>query len=220
MTATNVFDPVQFSIEECQFLLTTLGQPPIVALRGKPLNVNTNAVRPILERVYELTELEAHTGVGWVGVPALQEKLEAYLAQHAKWEDDKRRGAPRWPSMHAYDGKGRPHRQGVGSDSGQVRTYFDAAGQRVPFAIELVPTGQAEWHPEWAKADEASEGLKVDRDNRRIECLICGHTEAFNPDSRGSYNAARGRISKHLRSATIEVERHREVHMTEFGSAA
>jgi hypothetical protein len=122
--------------------------------------------------------------------------------------------------MHAYDGKGRPHRQGVGSDSGQVRTYFDAAGQRVPFAIELVPTGQAEWHPEWAKADEASDGLKVDRDNRRIECLICGHTEAFNPDSRGSYNAARGRISKHLRSATIEVERHREVHMTEFGSAA
>lgn len=242
MQAIELFDPVKYSLQENAFLLKHLGEPPVVALesiRSVPMpypaqkeknpvlypdGVIPAAVRPIIERVYELQELEKHKGESWVGVEALKGKIRDYLRESEKWSSDKRRGRVRFPSMASYDAKGRPHMGAVGSDSGFVKTYFDANGNRIPFAIELQPSGLADWHPEWSQEGKVDETLVdkrlqifVDADNRRMECKICGHTESYKPESRASYNAARARISKHLRTADLEVSLHRELHTNEFG---
>lgn len=241
----NVFDPVKLSLEENAWLLKHLGEPWVVAGRDihpvvnqiaasdpnkrdknpilYPDGVNPNAVRPIIDKVHELNQLQEHSGIPWQGIEVLKEAIEVYLEQQAKWKADKRRGAPRFPSLHSYDTKGRPHWSGGGSDSGQVKTYFDAQGNRKEFAREFVPSGQSDWVADWAlkageNADQPEAGLVVNKELNRIECF-CGHVEKFNPESRGSFNVARGRISKHLRSdANPEtVEKHRELHTAEFG---
>lgn len=216
----DIFDPVDYSIEENEFLLENIGKPPVVALGLVSRDVNPRAVKPILDRVYELVETEKHSGTPWCGTDTVKEKIQAYLNRSARWAADRKRSrsAPRFPSMHSFDSRKRAHRSGPGSDSGKVRTYFDEKGERVPFAVELVPQGDTEWSPEWVKADlpPKGAGIQVNQDANRVECF-CGHTESFNPESRGSFNAARARISKHLRQAKVDVEQHREVHTNEFG---
>lgn len=220
----NIFDPVKLSTEENLFLQETLGLPPIVALASKPAGVNINAVKPILDHVYALLEREKHTGEKWIGVDAIKGSIATYLTVSERWRHDKRRGAPRFPSMSSYDSKGRPHLNGPGSDSAQVSTYFAADGTRKHFALEYEPSGQASWVAEWAikaaDSDQPSAGLHINRELNRFECF-CGHTEKFNGESRASFNAARARISKHLRSDSKQefVEQHRELHTAEFGQA-
>lgn len=211
------FDPVQYSIAENTFLLSAIGQPPVVAMQNCPQGVNPRAVQPVLENVYDLIELEKHRGQEWVGVEAVKKAISTYLEHSQRWATDRRRNAPRWPSMSTFDDRGKAHRQGVGSDATQVRTYFDADGQRQKFEIELVQDLATDWTPDWKATDAPATGLKVDGDKRRVECLICGHTEGYNPDSRASFNAARARMSKHLRTTKLSPDTHRELHTREFG---
>jgi hypothetical protein len=191
-------------------------------MRKLPSNINPRAVEPILRRVYELEQLKEHEGLKWAGVEAVKEKIVTYLRENEKWKQDHKRfrKAPRFPSMYSFDSKGRAHRGGVGSDSDRVRTYFDAAGNRIPFEIPLSGIEYEEWTaPGLATGGTESSpksALKVDQANNRIECSICGHTESFKSESRASYNAARARMSKHLRKATEKVDEHRELHTEEF----
>lgn len=216
MQTSNSFNPVWYSIAENQYLLDNVGLPPAVAVRNIPAGVNPKAVIPAISKLYELSELEKHSGLIWCGVEPVKASIKAYLDQADKWSMDRRRGRPRFPSMSSYDSRGKAHPQGTGSDAYYVQTYFNAAGERVPFAVELVSDGQDQWTPEWTKSDEPKNvDLVVNHELNRIECF-CGHVEKYKPESRGSYNAARGRISKHLRNATEEVERHRELHTLEF----
>lgn len=244
------FDPVDYSVEELKFLFEHLGEPSIVALQGikavplvdpprgkdgkirdkAPFNypdgVNPNAVKPVLDKVNELQDLEVHRGERWCGLEAVKAAIQVFLDQNAQWERDTKRGAPRWPSLYSFDSGGRPHLSGPGSDSGKVRTYFGEDGKRQEFRIPFVPQDLAEGNPDWAKratpVDVPTKGsaLRVDAENNRIECLVkgCGHTERFNTESRSSYNAARARMSRHLRSAKQETFAHREAHTNEFGS--
>ena len=219
MSEINSFDPVDYSVQECQFLIGALGKPPIVAMAEVPAKVNPKAVKPILDRVYELLEMQKHNpAFQWVGVPALVEKLEAYLRENARWKADNKRfrKAPRFPSMYSFDSKGRAHRGGIGSDSGRVRSYFSPDGERVRFEIPLFNEFAGEWAPPGFTEKSTSGGLVVDDVNNRIECKVCGHTESFKPESRASYSAARARMSKHLRKATDKVDEHREIHTAEF----
>lgn len=236
----NVFDPVKLSIEENKFLLRHLGEPwtiaardihpvPLVAPHRKDRNpvhypdgVTPAAVRPVIDRVYELQELQKNHDESWVGIDAVKAACQTYIDQSLQWEKDKRRGAPRFPSMHSFDSKGRPFKGGPGSDTGQVQTYLTSTGERKPLAIELIPTDSDRWSAPWVKSSEAgtgdlSDGLTVNEDNGTVECF-CGHNEKFKKDVRSSYNSARARMSKHLRSAKEEVFRHREVHTANFGS--
>jgi hypothetical protein len=242
------FNPVRLSNAENQFLLKWLGQPSVVALKDIKGQLNPKAhprdknpiiypdgvipasVKPILDGVYELQELATHEGLQWVGVDAMKQAIEVWLAQNQKWSSDhqKRRNAPRWPSLYSYDAKGVGHLSGTGSDSGEVKTYFGPAGERIPFEIELMSDVQAPWiAPTVGSEDLSASGgvLFVDPVAHRIECrvpqsdgTICGHTESYKDSSRASYNAARARMSKHLRKATNEPEAHRELHTLEFNS--
>lgn len=246
----NTFDPVDYSIEENKFLLEHLGEPPVVALKSiraerlvsphpkdaspfyYPDGVNPKAVKPIIDRVYELEELEKHEGVPeggqpWVGVERLKQAIRVYIEKSEKWKADTKRGGPRFPSLYTYDARGGRHLNGPGSDSGKVKTYFDEAGKRVPFAVSLFAVEESDWSPEWSQADLPSikSALKHDEAMHRFECGVvgadgqpCGHTESYNTNSRASMAAARGRMSKHFRTATFEVTQHREAHTMEFGA--
>lgn len=220
------FDPVKFSNAENQFLLENLGVATVVALRRVSPPVNPKAVKPILDRVNDLIELERVDGVKWVGVERLKQSINKWFEQNSKWKNDYERSgkrAPRWPSMYSFDAKGRPHWSGPGSDSGQVRTYFGPAGERIPFEVLLVPDNYIEWKAPTVAEESSDPLLFIDPQTNRIECRVptedgfCGHTESYKAGSRSSYNAARARISKHLRKATQNPEGHRELHTNEFG---
>lgn len=221
------FDPVLLTTADNQFLLDNLGKPSIVALRNAPPAVLVAAVKPILDRVNELMELEKHEGFQWVGVEKMKEAINTWFRENTKWKNDhiRNKRAPRWPSLYSYDSKGRPHRSGPGSDSGRVRTYFKPDGTRAPFAVQLVTDERPEWAAPGFTEQSTEPLLKIDQASHRIECLVpiadgkfCGHAETFKIDSRASYNAARARMSKHLRKATESVEAHRELHTNEFGN--
>jgi hypothetical protein len=221
------FDPVLYSIKENEFLLENLGKPTVVALRliVDPKQVNPNAIRPLLERVAELEQLKVHEGLNWVGIDAMKKSIQSYLRENQKWASDHKRNkkAPRYPSLYSFDSKGRGRRGGPGSDSDRVRTYFGPAGERIPFEIQLIPENVMEWAAPGFTEQSTEKYLKVDTEAHRIECLvpvgegICGHTESYKADSRSSYNAARARMSKHLRKATENTDDHRELHTNEFG---
>ena len=238
-----VFDPVKLSLPENEFVIKHAGEPWLVASRDihpvglpnphrKDMNpvhypdgVTPAAVKPVIERIFELEQEKAHNGQEWVGVEIIKAACKAYIEQSKLWAKNKgRRGSPRFPSMYTFTSKGRAQWSAPGSDSGQVKSYFDKEGNRIPFAVKFVPDEVSDWTPEWlqkvAETDQPAptDGLKVDEVSNRIECLICGHTESFKPESRASFNAARARTSKHLRSATDRVDEHREVHSKEFGN--
>lgn len=222
MSDMNVFDPTLYSKQECEFLLENLGKPPVVAMRELKFPVNPKAVQPILQRVHELQQLEEHEGTRWVGLEPLKNALVAYLRENAKWKADwqRTRGrAPRFPSLYSFDGRGRAHRGGVGSDSGKVRSYFDAEGNRIPFAIQMTDIFIDDWTPPgFTEKPDSKSYLKVDNDLNRIECLICGKAESFKAESRSSYSAARARMSKHMRRAETKKEEHLEAYTNEFGA--
>lgn len=232
------FDPVKFSIEENKFLLKHLGSSSVVALKDirpsflaapnhkdknpvcYPEGVIPAAVKPVLDGVLELEELEKHDNQKWVGIQAIKDAITRYVEEAEKWQANKgRRGAMRFPSMYTFDSRGRGHLGGVGADSGQVRTFFDSTGTRIPFAISLLPSGDEAWRPEWLTQNPAIPTVKktlVDsKEFSRIDCF-CGHTESYKDGSRASYSAARARMSKHLRRATDSVDDHRELHTQEF----
>jgi hypothetical protein len=221
------FDPVLFSHEEGEFLLENLGKPPVVALKGLPTEVNIAAVKPLLQRVYDLDQLKQHEGQDWIGIESIKAAIRIYQREDKKWAADHTRNkkAPRFPSLYSFDARGRAHRGGPGSDSGRVRTYFGKAGERIPFAIELIPSNEGEWIAPTMTEAPIEKHLRLDNESHRLECRvplpdgkICGHAETFKPDSRSSYNAARGRMSRHLRRATENVDDHRELHTNEFGN--
>src|SRR3989442_219550 len=129
------FNPVAYSIEENQFLSEHLGKPPVVAMKLVPETnaISKKAVREALQAIYDLEETRKHgdptdPAKQWVGVEALRQAIAEYLREQARWAADKRKGAPRFPSMSSFDGRGRPQRQGPGSDSGVVHRTNSSRG--------------------------------------------------------------------------------------------
>ena len=124
------FDPVDYSLAENNFFLKHLGESPVVAMQeALPSGVSQAAVRDVLGAVYELDELKKHRGKEWTGVDTLATAIRVYLHEWEKWRKLANQGAPRWPTLHAWDGKGRPHRGGIGSASANIVTYLSRHGE-------------------------------------------------------------------------------------------
>jgi hypothetical protein len=228
------FDPTLFSKEECNWLLENIDKPVSVAMSSiravrlpavginknnvvYPDGVNPNAVKPLLDKLQELEDLKVHQGQEWVGKEAIKSAIQTWLAVDAKWEHDWRRTrgrAPRFPGLYSFDARGKGHFGGPGSDNGRVKTYFNEKGERLPLSISLIPEETIEWSPGFTEKPVSVE-LTVNADLHRLECF-CGHTESFKEGSRASFNASRARMSKHLRAAKDEVDRHRELYTLEF----
>jgi hypothetical protein len=248
-----VFSPVYFSDAENRFLLDHLGEPAILAVRDIKGVENTEAryrlpgqrrdkdamvfpdgvvpasVRPVLEGVMELEELQKFKVLKWVGIAAIKKSIEIWFREKTKWKNQHKRNPnfPRWPSLYSWDAKGQPHRGGPGSDSGDVKTWFDEKGNRQPFAVNLIVI-EDEIEPFVAPTrDEtaADERWFEDPVTNRFECRvkdaeghICGHTESYKDGSRQSRSIARTRMGRHLKNAKNEAEQHREVYTMEFGA--
>jgi hypothetical protein len=197
------FQPVRYSIEENQFFLKHLGESPLAALQEKtPEGVNPVTVREVLGEVYDLDELEKHRGIQWAGREAVAGIITRYLDEHAKWTEMSERGAPRFPTMHTWDGKGRPHRGGVASDATHVTTYFDDNGDRQPLSLRLRDAQPTAFKAPWIKTDEViPDSMIEDTDKGVLQCPIDGWTANFKPESRQSYNMARARMAKHCRAS-------------------
>jgi hypothetical protein len=232
----NIFDPALLSFPDCDFLLNHAGEAPIVAKSNLPLHCNAVTVMQWIERFYELEELKKARGYDWAGVEAVKASIQTYLAVREAWKRDQSYGAPKHPSMYAFDSRGNAHESAPGSDSDRVRTYFDETGKRIPFAIHIVEAGSTgSWKPSWI-TKKSPEQVKAEvgetsttpfeilepAGKNCLECGVpgCGHTETFKPESRSSRNSARARMSRHLRNSKIESQAHLELHTLEFGSGS
>jgi hypothetical protein len=211
------FDPVFLSIPENHFVREHVGKPPAVIARiALPADVNPNAVMPVFEAVYQLEEVRTHDRVEWGGVESIKASIDAYLSHHAESQALKARGGPefpRWPSMATWDSKGRFVIGGVGSDSHQVRTTFDANGERVRLAVPLHPSGVVSVKPRWIKSEQTYDALVIDETKGFLQCPICGHAENYQPDTPSAKNLAHGRMTKHLTGAKDKADAHRELYM-------
>jgi hypothetical protein len=217
MAAMEIFRPVRYSLQENQFFLNHLGESPVVAMEGAiPEGVNPVSIQEVLGAVYELNELERHRGVKWAGSKAVGEIIQRYLTEAKKWAEMSERGAPRFPTMHTWDGKGRPHRGGIASDSGSVSTFFDDNGDRKPLSLNLRGAGHGEFIAPWIKTEEPiPDALDEDMERGVLQCPVDGWATNFKPESRQSYNIARARMAKHCRSS--KNERVREFATKVFG---
>jgi len=215
-----VFDPVLLSVEENQFLIDHAGEAPQVALHhGVPRNVNANAVRPVLQVIYDLEELKRHRGQEWVGVEAVKAAAKVYLREYEKELDLRRRGAPTHPTMYLWDAKGKAHRGGVGSDAGHVRTYFDENGDRKRYAIELIGDAAPTFKAPWTKAAEPlPQDVIEDQEKGFFRCPLCEFTVNYDAGVQTQRNIARAKMATHLKSSKKDPDRHRELHGVVFGA--
>ena len=213
MKTVEEFDPATYSLEENEFFLKHLGESPLAVMQQPlPQGVNPAAVQAGLGRIYELSQLEEHRGTKWVGLEKIAESMTCYLTERARWKDMAARGAPAFPSMHAWDGKGRPHRSGIGSDSGKVSTYFAENGQRKRFAVPLVDIIPEAFSAPWVKKEEPIPDACVeDAEKGTMQCPVDGYSTAWNVDSRQAYNLARARMARHCKTS-------KDVRVQEFGA--
>tara|TARA_R110002020_G_scaffold364119_2_gene576401 strand:+ start:1552 stop:2193 length:642 start_codon:yes stop_codon:yes gene_type:complete len=210
-----VFDPVKYSLAENKFFLTHLGESPVVALEETlPKGVNPTEVQAVLGAVFELQELEEHRGKAWVGTEALRKSIRTYLHEAEKWRDLALRGAPRFPTMHAWDGKGRPHRGGIGSDANQVTTWLDEDGTRHPFKVSMHEQPIQAAMPWTKEAEPIPDAYIHDEEKGVIQCPIDGWSTNYNPDSRSAFNVAHARMARHCKAS--KDERVREFGMKVF----
>lgn len=221
--ANDTFDPVLLSCEEAQFVLDHAGKAPAVVARvALPAGVNPKAVMPVIEQVYALEEIQKHDKEAWIGVDAVKERCRVYLEQHKSWADleARHKGNANWPTfptMAGWDARGKPSPGATGSDSGRVRTYFDANGDRKPFALPLHGTDGPAFQVPWLKSVPLFDKLITDDMKGFVRCPICDHTEKYNPDAASDRNAASARMARHLTSAKEQIEGHRELHTKVYG---
>lgn len=219
--AHDTFDPVLLSVSENAFVREHAGKPPAVVSRiPLPADVNAKAVMPVFEQLYALEEVQKHDQVPWTGVAAIKRQITIYLEQLEAWAVLKTRNGVKWPkfpSMAAWDAKGRPTLGATGSDAGRVRTYFDAQGDRRRFAIPLHGEDTPTFLPPWIKTTPIYDKLVVDDVKGVLRCPICEHTDLYDPNTQSARNLANGRMAKHLMSAKDAVESHRELHTKVYG---
>lgn len=217
-------EPALLSHDECKFLIDNVGTVSVVALKNVPPGVNPLAVKPILDRVTELQNLEKYEGEKWVGLDRIKEGLQVYLDDRARCEavaarvGKGQKMVATFPSMFTFDAKGRPNYYAAGSDSSYPRTYFDpVTKQRRLLVIPLVPSSD-EWVPPWLEGvKEAPKDLLEDTEKLRVECRICGHAESYREGSAASERAARARMAAHMKRADFEPELHREYYTNVYG---
>lgn len=235
MIRNDIFEPATLSTAELLFVMDHVGKPPIAALhREPPPGVNRAEMQQVLGTIYEFCQLEEHEKVEWAGLNAIKDSVLRYLAWHERSVEIQRRmrGTIGHPSMYVWDSDGRAIRGGIGADSEMVRTEILPDGSRKPFAVNLRWPGGSNPMAEdlsdvapWIRRAtlEGQAGIKTDDliiekslKFGTIKCPICGKAEEFNPADRGTFNGARARMGKHLKTARTDLARHRLLYTKRF----
>lgn len=219
------FEPALYSLEANKFITEHAGEAPELAfISGIPNGMAQADIYPIIDKVYRLKQQEQHVaGFRWCGVDAIKSAAERFLKEYGKWSEARKRGGPAYPTLFAWDGMGRGHLHGVGSDSGFARTYFDEQGNRHQLGVDLIPLGDEAYIPEWVKPTVVSApvntDLEDDEENGLIRCPICQFTQTYEQGSQARRNMARARVGRHLRTAKKHVEEHRQLYSFVFGGS-
>lgn len=232
----DTFEPGLLSIAELHWLADHIKEPPVAAFMDPlPPGVIRVSVEPVLQRIYEFTELERHRGTSWAGHTAILDTIQDYLAWQERSAEIRRRSRGRviHPSQYHWDEGGRPYKFAIGADSAAlIRTQILDDGSRKPFGVQLagdaadaVRADLSDVAP-WVKASaEAAKSTPKDtiiehdgKDVCTLTCSICHHTEQFQPGSRGRRMAALGRMSRHLKNAKTDSTRHRMLYSRSFPS--
>lgn len=229
----NRFEPAFYSIPDLHFLLENLGEPPAVAMR-KPLEPGThrNTILEVLTAVNEHEQIRAaEDGYAWAGVDALKDSIQRFLEWHDRSREIQRRGARdsagsliSHPSMYAWDEDGRAFKFAVDADAADVvRSEIQSDGSRRGFGVTLSNVGGdtlphisdiAPWvkaNPSGPKVTDKVADERSEKNKRvaSLRCSICDFTQQYDPANAGTRRAAMARMSKHMRDAKTNVNRHR-----------
>jgi hypothetical protein len=220
----NLFEPADYSLPELKFALSHLRESPNVALHGgAPDNVNPDAVKPLLGRLYDLDELKRIKGVPWgwsddgalTGFEAIEDSITRFIRWQEKCRELQKKGGVRHPSQHTWDSTGAISHGGIGSDaSDKVRSEITDDGVRRKFAVMLHEDGRkrAVKMP-WQKPAPKIGDDAITLDNGVYHCSICEKPIASFDIDRGrpAQNKARKTVREHVRTAKNELERHRSL---------
>lgn len=227
----DTFEPGMFSIPELHFMLDHLEEPPIAVFSDDlPPGVMRVRAEFAMTRFYQLHELQQHRGTPWAGYESIKDSILRFLSWHERAEEIKKRsrGSIANASMFVWDGTGQPYKYAIGADSADlVRTEILHDGERQPFGVKLtlnpadvLKSDLSDIAP-WIKKDGklvAADKL-IESTNKRmgkIECPVCGKVEEYDTAARQSKMNARARMAKHLKTAKVEVNRHRILYTKEF----
>jgi len=262
----DIFDPSVLSDKENEFVFENAGTPPHLALEPQniPMRttmsdkdpngqrfpveipaINVDSMRAILQRFVELEQRAEARGTPWLGVGPVKERIRLWLDWYRKAYAESKaenEGAGHHPSMSTYTSGGDEVYQGVGSDSGRVRTYFDESGKRVPWALNLRDTtGSVDTRrrrqnfarrpaaavsdgeqadPPKGEAKPLTDGaqkyaFEYDDDKGILTCPVpgCHHTESWDVKRSSRYRGlAKGRMVTHCKTARDERNEHRRAY--------
>jgi len=188
--------------------------------------LNRTDVEVFLSRVRDLIEVEEVHGIPWLGIDAIKARADQWLQYREQFKAAKAANPQaHHPSMFHFTSDGQERFQGVGSDSGRVRTFFAEDGTRQPWALKLTSGTESKIQQASWGSLEAVEALKDDRLRLNedvavgwVECSICGHRETWDPDTARGRGPARARMKRHCLTARKEVTMHRKLATEVFGS--
>lgn len=179
--------------------------------------------------------LKDNTVVVWVGYDAVRAVLEETKAWRATTRELKRRtrgasgpvrASAATPSLYMWD----PHSDtaylgGDGADADTVRTAIGPSGARIELSTSLQPSaagslksiadvaafvGQREKKNARDAVAALPSTLRIEGEgqNSRLVCPVCEHTEHFDSGNTTKTNAAKGKMTRHLKEAPTHKEEH------------
>ena len=234
------FEPAIFNDAELDFLLMHMEEAPAVAFhKSVPAGVNPPMVQRWIEKFFNLEQIRLAHGQEWSGFAPIKDSILRYMKWQERCQEIRRRSGGRLAqaSMFSYDSVGGFSKYGIDSDSGFVRTEILPDGSRRPFVVKLLEVGGkatsllhevAPWLNSNATGSISTarqlatfnDDLIVERKGQfgKFECSICGKGEEFSTRSKNTENMARARIGKHLKTARVEIARHRALYRKRYES--
>jgi hypothetical protein len=232
------FEPTSYSIEELQFLLTNIEEPPVVIreMSTMPNGVVRKQVFDLITQCFDLDQLWRSRDIPWAGYERIKYQIARTLSWYTTCAELKRRGGPVHPSMHTWDGN-RYTPRGIGSDSSQVTTEILANGSRQKLGLDLnSPSGDvggpdligaAPWLGTAGEVPDlmtSTPSTFIVKENPaagtgNIICPICEKSESYTLSAVNSKNGARARMMKHCKQMKMQKDAHLILHSRMSGKS-
>lgn len=238
--ATSII-PSYYSADELQWLIDHVGEAPIIARQSVPPldadgsagTVNPRSVLPVIERIYDIMELDKVGGLHslrFVGVDSVREGFQYYLNDVLREQNEPN---AKIPKLGNFDRSGQFHKGMVGGDSDVVRSKWVRSREtgrfkKRSYVVELFEGGASQSYiVDFEDDDTAEEVAQPDVGDFVIEFdteleigtirnPVDGHTEEFKTGvgTKMSETAAWDRMRDHCRSQKTDADAHRVLLMS------